>query len=751
MKLLVKFLPIVFSVILVLIFFWQFFFKGLLPIPADTIVGLYHPYRDLYAKEYPRGIPFKNFLITDPVRQQYPWKHLSIDLLKRGELPLWNPYSFSGTPLLANFQSAVFYPLNIIFFILPFNIAWSFLIVLEVFLGLIFMFLYLNNLKLNKWSSILGSVVFSFSGFSTAWLEWGNILHTSLWLPLILLSIDKILIVQKSKIEYGRLKFVWGFIFIFSLISSFFAGHLQIFFYLFILSMVYFLYRWIERGRNKQVLIQFTIYYLLFTIITAVQWVPTLSFISESARSLDQSYLKEGWFIPWQHLLQFVVPDFFGNPTTLNYWGVFNYAEFIGYIGIAPLILAVFALFFRKDKNTFLFGSIFFLGLIFSLPTIFAKLPYILDFPLISTAQPTRLLLIVDFSLAILCALGFNLLFERKMRKKIIYPVIFLTLILVGLWTFALFGKNTISPNDLSVAKHNLIPASVLFLLFGFLFLIPIILKSKPRLVLMVYIIVVVITVIDLFRFGWKFTPFTKNEYLFPNTKILSFLQDQNKPFRVMTTDSRIFAPNFSDVYKIESIDGYDPLYIQRYAELVAAAERGEPNISPPFGFNRIITPHNFDSKIIDLLGVKYILSLSDLSSGKLIKAFEEGQAKVYINKNAFPRAFFVNETITAKNKKDAVKLVFEKDLSNTAVVEDFKSSMWGRGEVQIQNYNENKITLKTQNEKDGFLVLTDTFYSAWRARVDGEETKIYRTDYNLRGIIVPKGEHKIEFYVTLF
>lgn len=73
-----KIASVLFIILLTVVFFWQFFVKGLLPIPADTIIGLYHPFIDLYAKDYPRGIPFKNFLITDPVRQQYPWKVLAI-------------------------------------------------------------------------------------------------------------------------------------------------------------------------------------------------------------------------------------------------------------------------------------------------------------------------------------------------------------------------------------------------------------------------------------------------------------------------------------------------------------------------------------------------------------------------------------------------------------------------------------------------------------------------------------------------
>src|SRR3989344_187482 len=211
-----KLIPFFFIFLLIIIFFWQFLFKGLIPIPSDTIIGLYHPFRDFYEKNYPNGIPFKNFLITDPVRQQYPWRDLAISLEKKTELPLWNPYNFAGTPLLANFQSAAFYPLNILFFIFSLPVAWGFLILLEPLLASIFFYLYLENIKLNKMSIFFGAVAFGFSGFSMAWLEWGTVMHTALWLPLLLLSIDKI---TKSK-KY----FLWTIVFIFSLSSSFLAG-----------------------------------------------------------------------------------------------------------------------------------------------------------------------------------------------------------------------------------------------------------------------------------------------------------------------------------------------------------------------------------------------------------------------------------------------------------------------------------------------------------------------------------------------
>src|SRR3990167_10058474 len=224
-----KIFPVLFIFSLSIVFSWQFFTNGLLPIPSDTIIGLYHPFRDLYSENYPNGIPFKNFLITDPVRQIYPWKELAVSVMKNFELPLWNPYSFSGTPLLANFQSGVFYIFNFLYFILPFSIAWSYIVLLGPLLTGLLMFFYLDNLKLNKWASLIGATTITFSGFFVAWMEWGSIIHTTLWLPLILLSVDKIFfqLKENSKIQFKFKNYCWPLIFIFSLTSSFFAGHLQ--------------------------------------------------------------------------------------------------------------------------------------------------------------------------------------------------------------------------------------------------------------------------------------------------------------------------------------------------------------------------------------------------------------------------------------------------------------------------------------------------------------------------------------------
>lgn len=785
-------------ILAVFIFFNQFFLFGKIPIPADTIVGMYHPWRDVTWDNLSAGVPFKNFLITDPVRQQYVWRELTVNQLKNGKLPLWNPYSFSGTPLLAGFQGAPFYPLNILFFILPFHLAWGILVVLQPLLAGLFLYAYLRFMNVSKSGSILGALSFSFSGFSIAWLEWNTILHTALWLPLILLFTEKIIqnfctfavktpprCPQDSsdgggisdnlhlggvpsghhprwflgKVQnFSQTQGVfWSFAFIFSLASSFFAGHLQIFFYSFLVIIGYAIIRVLSLQKNKlKVILLFVICFLLFTLITSIQWLPTLQFILLSARDFDQgSWLKPGWFIPWQNLVQFIVPDFFGNPATGNYWGIWNYGEFIGFVGIIPLILALYALIFRRDKKTIFWGVLIVVSLIFAMPTPLAKLPYQLQIPLISTSQPTRLMFVIDFTLSILAALGFDKLLNDKSLKRNLYILLPVGIILYIIWMIVLFpqifGLLNLKEN-LKVGTRNLILPSILFVVSSFVLLFSSMVKKQSLFTSMIYIIVAIV-VFDLFRFSWKFTPFVKAEWIFPTTKIIELLKQDKDNFRIMSFDRRIMPPNFSVYYRLQDVSGYDPLYLKNYSQIIASWERDKPDLSPA-AFNRIITPANFESFFTDLLGVKYILSLDPVQSDKLRLVASEGKTLLYQNMRVFPRAFFAEETIKAVNSKEIIEEMF--GLSNNfrriAVVTDnlglIPQKISPDEEVKIIEYNDDLVKLDTHSSISRLLVLTDIYYPAWKVYIDGSKAQLIQVDLIFRGVVVPPGNHIVEFKI---
>lgn len=720
-------------IFLCLIFFYPVFL-GKLPAPLDTIVGLYHPFREVVWNELTAGVPFKNFLITDPVRQQIPWRFLGVESISKLQFLSWNPYSFSGTPLTANIQSAVFYPLNILFFIFPFIYSWSLLIILTPVLSGLFMYLYLRTIKLSKESSFIGSLAFAFSGFMIAWMEWGTLGQVLLWLPLILTLKEKIL-----------LKFSWKWLILLSLseVSMLLAGHVQISVYVVIFSTIYLITRLISYHDSKKVY-PFLLNALIVFILIIPQYYSFFQFVRLSARSYDlPDWQASSWFLPINQTIQFIAPDFFGNPSTLNYWGEWNYGEFIAYIGIVPLILYLIALVMVKNNLSLFYKLSVVVILLLIIRNPVSEIPFKLRIPFLDSAQPTRMLSILVFCASVLSAYGFDYLMSLKnnqKEKRLWLCLLFPVFIILILWLITIKGPNLeVSQRNLILPTFFVITSAVA--LYSYL-------KVKTK-VLLYFLIIV--TFVDLFRFGHKYLSFSSSQYFYPQTKTIEFLNSQQKPFRIMTIDRRIMPPNFSIMYKLQDVSGYDPLYLLRYGTLVNSWQNNNPAIYPG-RFNRIITPENYDSFITDLLNVKYILSLSDINSSKLKLVFTEGETRIYENINVLPRAFLVNRIVKAEDDHNEVDLMFQNQslLSTTAIsqsrIDVDGSDIREEEKAVINNYSENNIEITVNTSKTRLLLLSDIYYPGWIAYVDDNPVNIYQVDYLLRAVIVPEGLHKVNF-----
>lgn len=602
-----KFLPIVFLAFFVAIIFRPFFLRGQLPIPADTIVGLYHPWRDIY----PADVPFKNFLITDPVRQQYVWRELGTK---------WNPYQGLGAPLIANVQSAVYYPLNLLYRFLPFSLGWSWQVILQIVLGGIFMILFLRSLKLSWPAQTLGTLAWVGSGFFVAWLEWNTLVQVAIWLPLLLLAVDEKL---------------WWLI-AFTATLSFLAGNLQIFGYIFLFNLAYALY-------FRRVSWSLAVGLALAIILTSVQWLPTASFLKEAVRSVGNlDWQNPGWFLPWQHLVQFLPPDYFGNPATLNYFGVWNYGELVGFVGVLPLFFVAFAA--QRRHLFWLLGVV--VPLLFALPTPLSKLP-----PQIF--QPTRLLVIVDFSLAVLAAYGLENFLQKRppiFRPAVIFTAFFALLALAA-WQ-----------NHWAVSFKNLLwPVAV--------FAAGLLAVKLPRGAVWA---ILLLTLIDLARFNSKFESFSSPDYLFPPTKITAFLVNQAKTdtFRIAALDDRIFPPNFATHYHLQMISNYDSYYLKNYASLVG-------------GVSRLVTPK--DLAQFDRMNVRYVLSFDPLTDSRYRLVLTEGKTKLYENLAAWPRVSLSSGQATIiKYQPDEVTIETQSSVSGTLVLRDLFYSGW-KGTIDDQ------------------------------------------------------------------
>lgn len=718
-----------FALFLPLLFFLIPLAKNKLPVPADAILGLYHPWRDLSVDGFDPGkFPVKNPIATDPILQTYPWKKIVIDNMKDENLPLWNPYNFSGYPLLANVQSSSFAILNILFFIFPFNLAWSLAIILPAILASMFMYFFLRSLKISQTASVFGSVVLPFSGFFVSWQQWGTVITSAMWLPLILLAINKI---------FQKVNALWFLILVFAVSQTIFSGHLQTAFYALLATLLYLGYRHFNSKNFRAMFICFFAI-TLGIIVSAIQLMPTLEFLSHSARSIDQGYYqgREDWFLPLKHLIQLVAPDYFGNPTTYNYRGIWNYGEFVSFIGIIPLGLALLAI-LQRSKATLFFLVLTIGSLALATLNPISKLPYVLNLPLISSAQPSRIIFLMVFSLSTLAALGFDYFFSIKKKVTVFLPgiALFSTLVIIVIFTF-------LASYDPQVALRNLVFPLALVIIFFAITLVRSLISKR-----LIVILLIIVGSLELFRFGYKYLPFTKSSLIFPQTKTTEFLENQPKPFRIMTTDRRILPPNTSSVYQIESVEGYDPLYLSDYAKLVSAWESG--NVGEVGSFGRIITPHRYDSPIANFLNVRYLLTFDDINSDQFTKVLDEGETKVFENNNVLPRAFFAQEVVKVGSKEEELKTIIDKniDLNTKAASQEFEfPNQEINSSIKIINYQDQNFELATTSDKDAPLIVSNVFYPDWRAFVDGNEVQIRRVNFMFQSIMVPHGTHKIEF-----
>ena len=134
-------------------------------------------------------------------------------------------------------------------------------------------------------------------------------------------------------------------------------------------------------------------------------------------------------------------------------------------------------------------------------------------------------------------------------------------------------------------------------------------------------------------------------------------------------------------------------------------------------------------------------------------KVFETTNAQVFENRNCLPRAYSIRN-IEAVNNLDELKRQFYIlgfDPANTALVqaaniEQIGSTRFSQGSVSIHEYAPDKITIDADFPDQGFIVLSDQFFPGWKAFIDGKETRIYRVNGCIRGIVSPVGRHEVIF-----
>ncbi len=735
MKFLRRIFPFLFLLILVVIIYYPFFFQKKIPFSGDLLVGAYYPWLD-YKWGTITGVPVKNPELSDLFSIGIPFKYLMVDIFKSKQLPLWNIFSFSGSPFLADYCSSVFFPGNIVLF-LPKYFSWGIFIIIQTLTAGFGMLFFLKKHISNLYIRIISSLIFMLSGLMTTWAEFGGGVGAIATIPWALFFINL----------YIDRKRIFPLIMMsFCLVSLYFAGNYQIALYGSILIGFYLLFNIKNHSISFKNIIPICLYIILSIGISLIILLPVFSQTHLSVRSSEvYSKAYNYGLIPISNFIRLFAADFFGNPTTYNYRGAFMYYENSPFLGslTLPLILPLFFKSFRKKKNIFWLITLF-LSLLLILDSPLTQLIYRQNLPFLTFSSASRMLFITSLSVAILSSSALSLLKDKKYQRHIkIFCFIFIFIIILSLINL----KINDTPQNFTVSLRNsIIPLTLL--------LIPIILFRFSFLKKIYLPIFLLLFFLDFSHYFWKFNPFVDSSFIFPVTPAITFLQEQKGIFRIGRLNREILTPNTWMHYKLSSVEGYDPLVLENYSRFMNRVN----NNKYYDGVNRYVELYTPDFNFLKSLNVKYLLSVNkdQKPSTEILKnnkdleiAFIDKSTVIYENKNFLERAYFVKNTISAKDHTEVAKIIDDKNfnpLNDTVVLtQDHIPNNWSVGTVEIKSYQNNSLSLETTNQKDGFLVLSDTYHPGWHIYIDGSEEKLYEVNGALRGVIVPLGNHQIK------
>lgn len=762
------FLPAVIIFFITCLIFFKIFLRGLYPIPGDLLVSFYFPWYSGGWEGYNPWTTHKELLSADSIRQIYVWKEFAAGQFKKGEIPLWNPYTFSGQPLAANFQSSAFYPLNLLYFFTDERNAWILLIVTQPFLGGLFMYLAIRSFKVSRTASIFASIAFMFSSYLITWMENGNIGHSYIWLPLSFYSINSYF--QNSKFRYILLL-------ILCLSLSILGGHPQTAIYIYMTIIMYWTYKSHKAG--LKILKSLKIIFLIYTAslaLSSIQLFPTIDFYKESPISLPFSKeVFDKFVLPYQNLLTFFASDFFGHPAANNFWS-FSYGDFTPYFGVIPLIFSLWGAYRRfSDKLTkFILALILF----FTLASVSSPISYLIKIfqvPILDSTASARFMSISIFLLIILSAFGFEDFVKNAKNKaylKIFFKLnIILVMIYVALWVFAIFGTKFLKPpeswqTNLAVTRRNLILPTVSCLLVFFLSFTLIFSKNARNSGKVISILILFIgTLVGGVYFSNKFLPVSPKNFIFPDHVILDWFKTNAGIFRFHGSGTAHIDFNFPTHYQIFGAEGYDTLRFKRYAELLSSGFDGKvPNNYLRSDAVFANEENGYRKRLFELLGVRYLLdkednprSLTDwhyerFPNDSVKGIWQEGKFQIYERENVLPRIFLTNQYKVVRKDEEIISLIYNKEFSlKTLIIEQEPSLKIDSTPEEISipeiiKYEPNQVEIKTDDSKNNLLFISDVYSKDWQAYIDNEKTPILRTHYALRSVAVPAGNHKISF-----
>ena len=358
---------------------------------------------------------------ADNLTQNYPLRVLAGELLRHGRLPLWDPYIWSGTPLLAGWNAGALYPGTWLFAILPAGAAWAINVAAVSVICGAGMHVFLRRLGCSPLAALLGALTFTYTGFMS-----GQAVHLGLvtgmsFTPWMLLAVHELGTSPEPREARRWIALLGGCGGLVVL-----AGDPRAASSIAFVVVTYFVavcWRAWRTGRRVTVAtVGIVLAALLAVVLSAAQWLPGLSFLHESERAAVTFTRFAAGSLSWHDLELFFVPFLVGGNGTFGlpgYLGSYNLPELSYAVGIVPLV-AAFALFRRAmrrrtgEKPLGVWYALIIEGILLSAGANTPLGHVLVDIPLYGGQRlQNRNAVIVDIALAVLLAVFVDVLRPR--------------------------------------------------------------------------------------------------------------------------------------------------------------------------------------------------------------------------------------------------------------------------------------------------------------------------------------------------
>lgn len=648
-----------------------------------------------------------------------------------GEWSDWDPYLALGLPVHGNPQAALLYPPNWLSFVFGAQQTLSWLMIAHLWLGGVGVWLLARHIGLSRSSALVGAISATGAPYLVAHLAEGHVaqLFTIAWVPWILLGFERFL---DSAGKHWRMIPL-------CVALSFLAGHVQELYYLMLLlSGAVALTAWRERrSGNAAAAKSLLLHWILaggFSVgLVCGDLIPVWLNSRQAVRSerLPLNFAGDG--LTLAHLKQLLNPFALSPPEeTTSKYGFYWTKLF--HFGIGPLLLAALAVVaqWKRPQTRRLFWMLAVAILFaFGTATPFFAICYRVIPVLGSFRVPTRILFLCSFFVAILAAIGTELLCGRQSGSS---------------------DDDAASDADRNSAKTS--PSSGVLTLGA-----------------IVGVLIAAGVGYELWRHADRVLATSDPASLRTSSTVSQFLREAGagntaNPVRILASQDL-----YSDVESfrdgVQRVRGYEPVPQVRLAWAIDALS-DLPDGKLDFAGFHDLDLATLNQSVADLLGVRFVVTGTRqpelegwrrVATGELpqpvqIRGSQPGEQipfQIFENLDAMPRAFVVGEVAECADLETQDRIEQLEELNPRETVQVERDALpngprSGFSPAKIDEYKPDRLTVSVELDASGYLVLADLYHPGWKATIDGKAAEILPANLALRAVPLQAGSHVVEF-----